>query len=233
MHVDAEIRGNSLQAQEGRSSRSLREENMQPMSRKNHWEQVFSTRPEQEMSWFEPVPLLSLEMIRKSAHGKSDSIIDIGGGNSRLVDCLLAEGYGSVAVLDVSQKALAISQSRLGSKAAAVQWIKSDVLAWRCTSPFDIWHDRAAYHFLTEAPEQAAYAALASNAVKSGGVLIVATFALEGPPSCSGLPVYRSSAEMIAANFAPSFELTESLPYEHGTPSGTIQRFQVTSLRRK
>lgn len=150
-----------------------------------------------------------------------------------MVDCLLAEGYGSVAVLDVSSKALAIAKARLGSKAEEVQWFESDVLAWKCSSPVDIWHDRAAYHFLTDVAGRVAYAALASNSIKSGGALIVATFALEGPSSCSGLPVYRASAAMIAADFAPSFEPVESLPHEHATPSGTIQRFQVSRFRRK
>ncbi len=206
---------------------------MESQHRKDHWEQVYATRPEQELSWFEPLPALSLEMIRKSARDKSNSIVDIGGGNSRLVDCLLAEGYDSVAVVDVSSKALAITQSRLGDKAAAVQWIESDVLEWQCASPFDIWHDRAAYHFLIDAADRARYAALASSAVKSGGTLIVATFALDGPRSCSGLPVYQASAEMIATDFAPSFKLAESIPHEHTTPSGKIQRFQVSRLRRK
>jgi 2-polyprenyl-3-methyl-5-hydroxy-6-metoxy-1,4-benzoquinol methylase len=206
---------------------------MESQHRKDHWEQVYATRPEQELSWFEPLPALSLEMIRKSARDKSVSIVDIGGGNSRLVDCLLAEGYDSVAVVDVSSKALAITQSRLGDKAATVQWIESDVLEWQCSSPFDIWHDRAVYHFLTDAADRARYTALASSAVKSGGSLIVATFALDGPRSCSGLPVYRASSETIAADFAPLFELTESIPHEHTTPSGNIQRFQVSRLRRK
>ncbi len=206
---------------------------MDLQSRKNHWEKVYATRPEKEVSWFEPLPALSLEMIRKSAHGKSGSIVDIGGGNSRLVDCLLAEGYDSVSVLDVSSKALAIPQARLGNKAAKVQWIESDVLEWQCSSPFDIWHDRAAYHFLTNAADRARYAALASSAVKSGGTLIVATFALDGPRSCSGLPVYRANAEMIAADFAPPFELVESIPREHTTPSGNVQRFLMSRFRRK
>ena len=206
---------------------------MEKQSRKGHWEDVYATHPGQELSWFEPVPAMSLEMIRKSAYDKHDSIVDVGGGNSRLVDCLLAEGYGSIAVLDVSSRALSATQARLGDKAAEVEWIESDVLAWKCLSPFDIWHDRAAYHFLTDAQDRAAYVSLASNAVRCGGTLIVATFGLEGPRSCSGLPVYRAGSEMIAADFAPWFALVESLPYEHVTPSGNIQRFQVSCLRRK
>ena len=201
--------------------------------RRDHWEQFYATHQEQNLSWFESVPALSLQMIQRGARGKNDSIIDIGGGNSRLVDSLLAEGFHSVAVLDVSSKALAIAQARLGERAVEVQWIVSDVLGWKCASAFDVWHDRAAYHFLTDAADRATYAALASNAVRSGGVLIVATFALDGPRSCSGLPVYRASAEMIAVDFAPQFELAESIPHEHTTPSGNVQRFQVSRLRRK
>jgi len=206
---------------------------MESQSRREHWEHFYQTHPEQNLSWFELVPALSLEMIRKCARSKSDSIVDIGGGNSRLVDSLLAEGYTSVTVLDVSSSALSVTRDRLGDRAAQVQWIESDVLAWNCSSSFDIWHDRAAYHFLTEAGDRASYAALAASGVKAGGSLIVATFGLEGPRSCSGLPVYRASAEMIAADFAAAFELVESLPHEHQTPSGNIQRFQVSRLRRK
>ena len=206
---------------------------MESQVRKGHWENIYETRPDQGLSWFEPVPALSLELIRKSAHGKSDSIVDIGGGNSRLVDCLLAEEYRSVTVLDVSSRALSIVKARLGKKAPEVHWIESDVLAWRCPSPFDIWHDRAAFHFLTEEADRTSYASLASNSVKSGGILIVATFALDGPRSCSGLPIYRTSSEMVAVDFAPSFELLESLSYDHVTPNGTSQRFQVSRFRRK
>jgi len=139
------------------------------------------------------VPALSLELIRKSARGNSYSIVDIGGGNSRLVDCLLAEEYRSITVLDVSSRSLSIVKARLGSKAAEVHWIESDVLAWRGPSPFDIWHDGAAFHFLTEEADRTSYANLASNSVKSDGTLIVATFALDGPRSCSGLPIYHTS----------------------------------------
>lgn len=205
---------------------------MEGPARKEHWEQFYATHPEQELSWFETEPTLSLEMIRKSARDKKASIVDIGGGSSRLVDCLLAEGFQSVAVLDVSERALSMARERLEEAAGKVRWINADVLAWSGESVVDIWHDRAAYHFFTEERDRAAYARIASRAIRPGGTLIVATFALDGPKSCSGLPAYRASAEMIAADFGSSFELIESLVHDHVTPRGSVQRFQVARLRR-
>ena len=206
---------------------------MDQPARKTHWEQFYATHPEQELSWFESVPALSLELIHGSARTKSDSIVDIGGGSSRLVDCLIAEGYSAVAVLDISHRALATARERMGTDAGKVRWIESDVLAWHCASPVDLWHDRAAYHFFTDEKDRAAYAKIASGAVRPGGTLIVATFAIDGPKSCSGLPAYRASADMIAADFAPAFELVESRIHDHVTPRGTVQRFQIARLRRK
>jgi trans-aconitate methyltransferase len=209
------------------------EDGMDQLARKTHWEQFYATHSEQELSWFESVPALSLDLIRNSTRTKTDSIVDIGGGSSRLVDCLIAEGYSTVAVLDVSHRALAMARERLGADAGKVLWIESDVLVWHCVSPVDIWHDRAAYHFFTDEKDRAAYAKAASSAVQPGGTLIVATFAIDGPKSCSGLPAYRASADMIAADFALSFELVESRIHEHVTPRGAVQRFQIACLCRK
>ena len=206
---------------------------MDQPARKIHWEQFYATHPEQELSWFESVPALSLELIHGNARAKSDSIVDIGGGSSRLVDCLIEKGYSSVAVLDISPRALATARERMGTDAGKVRWIESDVLAWHCTLPVDLWHDRAAYHFFTDQKDRTAYAKIASSAVRFGGTLIVATFAIDGPKSCSGLPAYRASADMIAADFAPAFELVESSVHDHVTPRGTVQRFQIACLRRK
>ena len=206
---------------------------MDQPARRAHWEQFYATHPEQELSWFESVPALSLELIHESTQARSDLIVDIGGGSSRLVDCLLAEGYSSVAVLDVSPRALALARERLGPDADKVLWIESDVLAWHDASPVDIWHDRAAYHFFTDEKDRASYVKIASRAVRPGGTLIVATFAIDGPRSCSGLPAYRASAEMIAADFAPAFELVEGRIHDHVTPRGAVQRFQIARLQRK
>lgn len=206
---------------------------MDQQVRKDHWEAFYATHPEQELSWFESEPVLSLEMIRKCARSRHDSIIDIGGGSSRLVDCLVANGYEAVTVLDISSRALEEARTRLGDKAQGVQWIESDVLEWNCTSRFEVWHDRATYHFLTEANDREVYAALASKAVKKGGALIVANFALDGPRSCSGLPTYRADAQMIATDFGSSFALEESHLHEHVTPRGNKQRFQISLLRRR
>lgn len=206
---------------------------MDQPARKEHWEQFYATHPERELSWFESVPALSLELIRKSTRGSGDSVVDVGGGSSRLVDCLLADGYTAVCVLDVSARALSMARERLGAGTENVRWIESDVLQWNPRDPVDIWHDRAAYHFFTDEKDRMAYARAASGAVRSGGTLIVATFALDGPKSCSGLPAYRANAEMISADFAPAFELTESLIHDYHTPRGTVQRFQIARLTRK
>lgn len=206
---------------------------MDGLARKEHWEKFYATHPEHELSWFESVPSLSLEMIRKSSCDPNDAIIDIGGGSSRLVDCLLAHGYNSVAVLDVSARALAMARERLGNLADGVRWIDADVLTWYSPSPIDIWHDRAAFHFLTDAHDRATYAATASRALRSGGTLIVATFAMDGPRSCSGLAAYRANAEMIAADFGSDFELIESRIHDHVTPRSSVQRFQFARLRRR
>lgn len=206
---------------------------MDQQARRDHWEEFYATHPEQDLSWYESEPALSLEMIRNCSRSQRDSIIDIGGGSSRLVDCLVADGYDAVTVLDISSRALKMARVRLGNQVQGIQWIESDVLGWNCTSRFDIWHDRATYHFLTEADDRNAYAALASKAVKKGGALIVANFALDGPRSCSGLPTYQANAQMIAADFGSSFVLEESRLHEHLTPRGNKQRFQVSLLRRR
>ncbi len=205
---------------------------MDQQARRDHWEEFYATHPEQDLSWYESEPALSLEMIRKCVRSLRDSIIDIGGGSSRLVDCLVADGYHAITVLDICSRALKMARVRLGDKAHGVQWIESDVLGWNCTSRFDIWHDRATYHFLTEAKDRQAYAVLATRAIKKGGALIVANFAVDGPRSCSGLPTYQASAQMIATDFGPSFALEESRLHEHLTPRGNKQRFQICLLRR-
>ena len=206
---------------------------MDQPARKAHWEQFYANHTEPELSWFESVPSLSLELIRKSARGTGDSIVDVGGGSSRLVDCLLADGYTSISVLDVSMRGLAMARERLGAAAGMVRWIESDVLEWNPPDGVDIWHDRAAYHFFTEEKDRAAYARAASGAVRRGGALIVTTFAIDGPKSCSGLPAYRANTEMIAADFAQAFDLAESLIHDHHTPRGAVQRFQIARLTRK
>src|SRR6516164_9584217 len=149
--------------------------------RRTHWEGVYSTKGENEVSWFQESPAVSLEMIKQANPAREAAVIDIGGGASRLVDCLLQQGYRSVAVLDLSAKALEAAKTRIGSAAASVDWIVADVTTWQPTRSYDVWHDRAAFHFLTEPGDRAAYLECMQSAVRRGGQIIIGTFALDGP----------------------------------------------------
>jgi trans-aconitate methyltransferase len=162
----------------------------------------------------------------------SSSIIDIGGGASRLVDALVDAGWQSVAVLDVADVALAAAKARLGSAAGQVQWIVADVTQWAPDRTFDIWHDRAAFHFLVDPADRAAYVERLRSAVKPGGHAIIATFAPDGPERCSGLTVQRYDAASLAATVGAPFELVRARQHTHSTPWGSVQSFQYSLLRR-
>lgn len=205
---------------------------MTTLNRQAHWENVYRTKRERDVSWFQETPEVSLELIRATGAGIAASIIDIGGGASRLADALLDQGYRSIAVLDLSQQALATSRARLGARAAHVDWIVADVTAWQQTRTFDIWHDRAAFHFLTEPHDRLAYGECVRRVVRPGGHVIIGTFALDGPERCSGLPVARHDHATIAQVLGGSFRLAESRTDEHRTPGGAIQRFQFSRFRR-
>src|SRR6516164_6341236 len=206
---------------------------MTKIERHAHWDSVYESKGEHEVSWFEESPTLSLELIRATGVGSAASIIDIGGGTSRLVDALLDEGYSAVTVLDLSEKALETSKTRLGlQRAAKVKWVAVDVTAWEPGQAYDVWHDRATFHFLTEPNERAAYVERVLRAVRSSGHVIIGTFALDGPERCSGLPVVRYDAAAISKILGPSFDLLQSRMHAHQTPTGVIQRFQFNRFRR-
>ncbi|KAB2940918.1 MAG: class I SAM-dependent methyltransferase [Hyphomicrobium sp.] len=197
-----------------------------------HWENIYRTKGERDVSWFEESPAISIDLIH-AADAKADaSIIDIGGGTSRLVDALLDEGFEAVTVLDLSNEALATSKRRLGARSAKVQWVVADITTWEPSQTYDVWHDRATFHFLTDASDRAAYAARVSKAVRPGGHVIIGTFALDGPERCSGLPIVRHDAASLGQILGPSFELVESRNHVHTTPTGSIQRFQFSHFRR-
>ena len=206
---------------------------MSTLERQSHWENVYRTKGERGVSWFQEAPTASLELIRATGVGPDASIIDIGGGASRLADALLADGFGSVTVLDVSEKALATARNRLGPRAERVIWIVADVTAWRPAKSYDVWHDRAAFHFLTEPSDRAAYAGCVREAVRPGGHGIIGTFAPDGPERCSGLPVVRHDGTSIGEMLGPSFRLIESRRHDHGTPDGNVQRFQFSRFQRQ
>src|SRR5437899_8332041 len=172
---------------------------MNDVSRQRHWENVYATKGESEVSWFQETPALSLELIRLVGSIQNSGIIDIGGGASRLADCLVSQGYQDVSVLDLSAAALASARSRIGDNAKQVTWIAADVTTWEPSRTYDVWHDRAAFHFLTDPKDQAAYMARLRRALRPGGHAIIGTFALDGPERCSGLNVSRHDAGSLAA----------------------------------
>lgn len=200
-------------------------------ARPAHWDKVYTTKADDSVSWFEQSPTVSLELIEAAGVGLG-SIIDIGGGASRLVDALLARGHAHVAVLDLSAQALKIARTRLGPLADAVEWIVGDVTEWEPVRRYDLWHDRAAFHFLTKPDAQAVYAWRLDSALKPGGVAIIGTFAPDGPEKCSGLPVARHDAASIGKVLGPDFTLVDERRHDHVTPGGSVQKFQFSSFRK-
>jgi len=205
---------------------------MNSLDRQVHWENVYTIKAEKEVSWFEDSPTISLDLIRSTGVNIGASIIDIGGGASRLVDALMNKGFGAVTVLDLSKKALATAKARLGALGAKVRWIVADVTTWEPSQTYDVWHDRAALHFLTEPNDRTAYAQRVSRAVRPGGHLIIGTFAPDGPERCSGLQVVRHDAASLSEMLGSEFELMESRQHSHQTPMGSTQRFQFSRFRR-
>lgn len=200
-------------------------------TRTGHWDDVYTAKADDSVSWFEASPSFSLELIEAAGIGLG-SVIDIGGGASRLVDALLTKGHAHVAVLDLSARALEITKTRLGDQAGAVEWIVGDATEWMPTGHYDLWHDRAAFHFLTTPDQQAAYARVMHAALKPGGVAIIGTFAPDGPEKCSGLPVARHDAASIGRIIGPDFLLIDERRHDHVTPSGALQKFQFSSFRK-
>lgn len=202
------------------------------VNRKQHWERVYSDKSAQEVSWYQAQPDASLQMIRRAATGKTASLIDIGGGASRLVDCLLEQGYRDLTVLDISANALEQARDRLGPQASRVQWVEADVTAFEPARTWKIWHDRAAFHFLTDAADRKRYLTVLNRALDEDGQVIIAAFAIDGPRKCSGLEVERYDAAKLAATLGPGFTLEESGSEIHVTPAGGDQRFGFHRFRR-
>jgi len=207
---------------------------MTQASPKDHWEAVYATtQDEADVSWFQDSPVPSLELIEQARPSKDAAIIDVGGGASRLADGLLERGFRRVTVLDISAAALDLAALRLGRRASEVQWIVDDVTAWEPAQRFDIWHDRAAFHFLVEAADRAAYIARLKQALVPGGYAIIGSFAADGPETCSGLPVHRYDAAGLARELGEDFALVDSRPHDHATPWNAQQRFQFSMFRRR
>jgi len=196
------------------------------MSVQTHWEKVYGEKAPNAVSWYAPHLARSLEIIERAAPSHSASLIDVGGGESTLVDDLLARGYQNITVLDVSQIAIDVTKRRLGTASERVRWIAADVTkAAFVPRAYDVWHDRAVFHFLTTADDRRAYVSQVANAVKPGGHVLVSTFGPEGPTKCSGLDVVRYDAESLHNEFGVRFHLLESSKELHSTPFGTEQQF--------
>lgn len=193
--------------------------------RKVHWERVYETRQPTEVSWFQPVPEKSLALIRRTGIGASDAIVDAGGGASTLVDNLLAAGFQDVSVLDISANALLKSQERLGEIASEVTWIEADVTEFTPARQYDLWHDRAVFHFLTDAADRDRYVDVVRRSLRSRGHLVLATFGPQGPMRCSGLDICRYGIEQLTDLLGTDFELQSHELDEHRTPSGSAQQF--------
>ncbi|MCC8941577.1 class I SAM-dependent methyltransferase [Bradyrhizobium sp. Arg68] len=200
--------------------------------RQSHWQTVYQTKGEQQVSWSQADPQPSLRLIESAAADRHASIVDIGGGASRLVDALLARGFDALTVLDLSEAALRRARERVGAAESTVRWIAADATVWQPPQPFDVWHDRAAFHFLVEPRDREAYIERLHRGVRTGGHAIIATFALDGPEKCSGLPVQRYDAGTLSRTIGPAFELIAEVPHQHVTPWGAMQSFQFSVLRR-
>lgn len=198
---------------------------------KDHWDRVYATKREDEVSWYEVTPEISLDLIAATNVGSSARIIDIGGGASRLVDHLIDRGYRSLTVLDLSGEGLRLARQWLGERASAVTWVEADITKWDPLQSYDVWHDRAVLHFLTDREDQASYVSTLKRAIKPGGHVIIGTFGLDGPERCSGLPVQRHDPQSLSHLLGPQFKLASSRVYNHLTPSGRSQMFQFSHFR--
>jgi 2-polyprenyl-3-methyl-5-hydroxy-6-metoxy-1,4-benzoquinol methylase len=201
-------------------------------NRQAHWQNVYKEKAENQVSWFQERPTISLELIEAAGAKPNSAIIDVGGGASRLVDALIENGYRDLTVLDLSESAVSIAKMRLGQSAALVKWIVTDVTQWEPPGRYDLWHDRAAFHFLTDGSDRTAYIERLKNALRVGGHAIIGTFALDGPERCSGLPVVRYDAAQLSLTLTPSFTLVDIHRHQHKTPWGAIQQFQFGVFRR-
>jgi trans-aconitate methyltransferase len=205
---------------------------MSEFNRQAHWQKAYKEKGERQVSWFQEKPAISLELIHGVGAKPNSAIIDIGGGASRLVDILVSEGYRDLTVLDLSDDAIAITRSRLAERAVLVKWIVTDVTEWEPSRQYDLWHDRAAFHFLTEAADRAAYLDRLVQAIRRGGHAIIGTFAIDGPERCSGSPVMRYDATLLSAALGPAFALIGTRHHDHTTPTGGLQRFLFSVFRR-
>jgi hypothetical protein len=203
------------------------------VDRQTHWNETYGSKAENQVSWFQVRPERSLDLITAAAPDHAMPIIDIGGGASRLADALLALGYSDITVLDIAATGLSRTKARLGAQADKLSWIVADVTQWQPPRRWQVWHDRAVFHFLTAPEAQDAYIDALKRGTVAGSSVIIATFALNGPERCSGLPVQRYSAATLATRLGAAFALYAEGEESHATPFGTTQQFQYAAFRRQ
>jgi ubiquinone/menaquinone biosynthesis C-methylase UbiE len=204
------------------------------MDRKNHWDSVYASRKPNEVIWYQTRLEKSLELILATDVDKNAGFIDLGGGASTLVDDLLASGFTNLTVLDISSAAIQAAQARLGARAKEVTWLEADVTRTRLPEQgYDVWHDRAVFHFLTDAEDRRRYASAVDRAVKPGGHVIVATFGPRGPLQCSGLDIARYTPEQLYGEFGGGYALQRSITENHVTPTGKHQEFIYCYCRKR
>ena len=197
-----------------------------------HWNHIYSTKAEDELSWFQPYPKTSMEFVELFQLPTDANIIDIGGGDSHFTEALLDIGYKNIWVLDISAAGIERAKHRLGDKAATVHWVVSDVTEFQPQVQFDLWHDRAAFHFLTSEEKIYRYVSIAEDAIKRNGYLVLGTFSENGPKKCSGLDIKQYSEASMSARFEVSFERIKCISEDHETPFHTMQNFLFCSFRR-
>ncbi|MBT3170398.1 MAG: class I SAM-dependent methyltransferase [Rhodospirillaceae bacterium] len=200
---------------------------------KQHWQKAHTRRAGEALSWYQQRPSVSLAMIEATGLGQAAAIIDVGGGASTLVDHLIAAGYSDITVLDIAASAIDVARQRLAAKAENVAWLSADATEWAPARRYDIWHDRAVFHFLTEVAQRRAYVERLEAALAEGGQAIFATFALDGPERCSGLPVQRYDGASLARELGAAFTLVESRRETHETPGGMAQKFHYSRFARR
>lgn len=206
---------------------------MSEFNKKNHWETVYNTKDFNQTSWYQEKPITSLEQIESLGLPKSAKIIDVGGGDSYLVDFLLELGYQNITVLDISEKAIERAKERLADKAKLVTWIVADASNFDSNTQYDIWHDRAAFHFLTDINDIANYKTIIQDKVSLGGFALLSTFSENGPTKCSGIPIKQYSKEELSTQFQSYFETVSCSNLNHKTPFDTIQNFTSCIFKRK
>jgi|SRR6185312_6626557 len=205
---------------------------MENLDRKKHWENIYSTKELKDVSWYQPTPTTSLDFLKQFNIAKTAKIIDVGGGDSFLVDHLIDTGYEDITVLDISSVSLERAKKRLGDKATKVKWIVADAATFKPTEQYDFWHDRAAFHFLTQDQDINNYVDTISQSIKSTGILVIGTFSEQGPKKCSGIEIKQYSETTMTERLQKFFKKIKCISVDHKTPFDTIQNFIFCSFKK-